>query len=210
MNDLDSELICKIYLNERAGYDYNSGEYPITIVKMDNHHDYTTVDGVRYELAGGNSKEIIVPIESIETTQENTFYSNHIQAYKKYIQDGGILQTLPVQEITQNDMSMKEMIDDLENSNNDEDWKNSYYWTFQDRYHINYKELDRLIELYNNKDEYLDDPDQLEEILEFEEWVKEWYDEHLDEKTTYHLLDSNHRFQALKELGVQNVMVDID
>jgi len=48
----------------------------------------------------------------------------------------------------------------------------------------------------------------MKDANEFIEWVEEWYSEEKDE--AYHLTDHNHRFEALKQLGITTVMVDID
>jgi len=93
MIDNESDLIWESYISEAS--EYSDDEYPITIVKQDNHHDYTTVNGVRYELAGGDAKEEPAYISDIENTEGNEFYPDHIERYKEYIQNGGVLHYIP-------------------------------------------------------------------------------------------------------------------
>jgi hypothetical protein len=206
---IDDQLIWESYVCERS--DYSDDENPITIITPDNHHEYTTLNGVRYELDGGDSVEKAVDINTVQNTEGNTFYQDHIARYKEYIQNGGIIHTFPVQDLSETIDNVDDMVTDLEDSSTG-DIYTANYWLFQDHYNVDYKALDRLIENYQGL-EFLDeeDPEEaqiIQDVRKFVDAVKEYYS---DEGGTeeYHLIDHNHRFEALKELGVSTIMVDI-
>ncbi|NPV13241.1 MAG: hypothetical protein HPY57_15890 [Ignavibacteria bacterium] len=90
---------------------HGDDDYEITQVKRDKNHHYARVDGVLYELSG--RKDIIVDIDSVHYTEGNMFYSDQIERYKEYIENGGILQTFPVEEISKCD-NLDEMLSYLD------------------------------------------------------------------------------------------------
>lgn len=187
---------------------YSQDNNPITKIKQDNYHKYQVVDGIKYELSGGN--EQITNIENVENTEGNSFYDDHIDKYVNYLNNGGIIHSFPVQTIT-GLQSIDEMVRDLEESSRG-DMYEAPYWKFQDKYKISYQELDELIELYNDKD-YFDEDDenekiQLDKIERFTKMVKSFYEDEVEE--VYSLTDHNHRFEAVRKMGVKSVMVDID
>lgn len=108
------------FINEIAEYHtMNDGdEADITIVKRDNNHDYEYCDGVLYEISN-SGEDVIVSIDQVEHTPENTFYNDQIERYVEYISDGGILETFPVNESplggAYNLEEMLEYLDEREN-----------------------------------------------------------------------------------------------
>lgn len=96
-------------------------DYDIDRIEKSDNYAYARVDQVTYQLSGGN--EIIVPIEYVTHTVENTFYPDHIKRYEDYIEDGGIIETFPVQVTTLSDnnnlKSMLEYLDEMESEDFD-------------------------------------------------------------------------------------------
>ena len=91
---------------------HGDDNYEITLVKRDNNHDYGYCDGVLYELSGNDTT---LSIDEIEHTPENTFYQDQVDRYKEYIQDGGILQTFPV-DINRKANNLQDMLEYLDDA----------------------------------------------------------------------------------------------
>jgi hypothetical protein len=212
--DNESNLIWNSYIKESSSY--SDDEYPINIITQDNYHEYKIVEGIKYELAGGDSNEKLAYVSDIESTEGNTFYQDHIDRYKEYIENGGIIHSFPVQDISDPPTDIENMVDNLENSSSGDIYE-AAYWLFQDKYNIDYKELDRLIELYRDEDSlslYVDEEENPEdyeklenEVEQFKTWVKEWYNDETEEQ--YSLIDHNHRFEAIKQMGIKTTIIDI-
>ena len=198
----------------------------ITQVKSDKYHTYERCDGVLYELSNNGNNEI-VDINSVEHTDENTFYQDQIDRYVEYIENDGILQTFPVTEhsVCENLDDMLSYLDD--NKNFDEYYellKNEHekiynmkgLWDIQldpENFGFNYstnlediKTIEDLDKHYNEDiDEDNEDKQYDEELyLAFVDIIK-----YFDDKKTYTLTDFNHRFAALKELGKKRIYVEI-
>jgi hypothetical protein len=213
----------KKFLERSEYHSIDDSGYNITIVKRDDGHEYKYCDGILYQLSGN---DIIVSIEDVELTEGNTFYDDQIKRYIKYFQNGGIVETFPVQETTigecDNLADMIEYLDDNENFD--------FMWNllkehrkFMDilpklsfepeKYGIDSSTLEDIHDLtsldyFYNKDyqENMDDEDlHFDENLynHFKIILKYWED-----NKNYALTDFNHRFMALKELGKNYVMVD--
>jgi hypothetical protein len=82
--------------NEYASYLklHDDDDYDIEEVKQDKNHEYKYCDGVLYELSGRDDR--VVDIIDVENTEGNMFYEDQIERYMEYIEDGGIIQTFPV------------------------------------------------------------------------------------------------------------------
>ena len=104
--------------NEKTSYHNLHGDdvADITKVEVDKFHDYERCDGVLYELSN-SGENIILDIDQIEATPENTFYQDQIERYIEYIEEDGILETLPVTEhrVCNNFEQMLEYLDDPDN-----------------------------------------------------------------------------------------------
>ena len=200
-------------------------DYDITKTIRDDGHNYQYCDGVLYELSGNDT---IVNIDEVEQTDENMFYQEQIERYIQYFNDGGITQTFPVQSSPLGGCrNLDEMLEFLaENDNFDTAWDilgtlhkelfDEPLWeitTDPDSYGFsddadltlihNEKDLDK----YYNED-IMNDDDRTSDYNEnyylgFIAILKYWED-----AKEYTLTDSNHRFQALKEMGKSQVMID--
>ena len=82
-------------LAEHAEYNHDYGEYPIVEIVRDDHHEYAGAGGITYEL--GTGENMILGVDEIEATPGNTLYENQIDSYIKYIENGGELESFPVQ-----------------------------------------------------------------------------------------------------------------
>ena len=212
------------YLKERSEYyTPNGSEYDITVVKRDNAHDYKYCDGILYQLSLDNN-DIIVNINEIEHTEGNMFYDEQVQQYINYFNNGGIVETFPVQEyplgVCDNLYDMLEYLDDPDNFD--------LMWELT----RNYKKLyDNLSDILLNSIDYGLEVDLLETIDRKSDldkyydstygeddedlfWDKELYSafnhilEYWEDNKSYALTDFNHRFQALVKLGKTQVIVD--
>jgi len=205
----------KQYIKEVSSYHNLRGddEYEITKVERDDLHKYKYVDGILYELDGG---DIIVSIDEIEHTDENIFYEDQIERYIEYFRDGGICQTFPVSIYPLGHAySLGEMIDYLNDTDN--------FDLFYDLLNGN-KLFDMSDELHYNSDDYDIDKsvltvrnvEQLDEVYNEGEdgYNEEIYSgfvkilEHWEESKSYSLTDFNHRLTALERMGKSQVMVD--
>ena len=113
--------------NEISSYKNLHGDdaADITEVTPDKYHQYERCDGVLYELSNtGNN--VIVYVSDVQHTEENTFYQDQIDRYVEYIEDGGILETFPVQEISKAD-NLDEMLSYIENEKDGFDIVNSLF-----------------------------------------------------------------------------------
>jgi hypothetical protein len=205
--------------NESTSYGKvnDSDEYEITIVTVDDNHDYGTCDGIRYELSGNDT---IVNIEDIEHTEGNQFYQDQVDRYVEYLNDGGILETFPVSEssVCNNLDEMFEYLDDTNNFDEMYDLLKDYktLYDLPGLYEIGFEpedygfnegtEMDDIIGINSLNKYYKEDN---------ENYDKDIYDglvaiiKYFDDLKTYDLSDSNHRFMAVKELGVTSVLVEV-
>ncbi len=206
---------------------HGNDDYEITQVKRDNSHKYEYCDGVLYELSI-KGEDFVVDIDEVEHTEENLFYPDQIEKYVEYIQDGGVIQTFPVSssKVCNNLDEMLDHLDDRDNFDETYDLLNRYHTKLFDIFigkglwdissdpeeygfiesvpSVNLKFIKNIADL----DEYYNEDGN-------EKYDEELYFgfvaiiEYFIELETYSLLDFNHRFAALKEMGKSRVMVEI-
>lgn len=220
--------------NEISSYLNLHGEddYEITQVKRDKNHKYEYCDNVLYELSGRDDR--IVYIEEVKHTDENMFYQDQIERYKEYIENNGILQTFPVSEtkICENLDEMLEYLDerdrfdtvyDMFKEKNETMWnifvKKSFWDITTDPEEYGFNSTYPTVDLKNIRTiEDLDNAYYYDEELEKDEdnnYDEDIYNglktiiEYFDSEREYYLLDFNHRFAALEELGKQRVYVEV-
>ena len=251
--------------NEYSSYIEKDG-YQLTKVNRDKNHYYQYVNGVLYELSGKD--EHIVDISDVHYTEENMFYEDQIERYIDYIEEGGILQTFPV-DVIEKCSNLEEMLTYLDDEkdgfdivyslfspsplksdfNHNEKIYNIYMkpgfyniisypeeFGFSEEHspldskgNIDLKQIKTIKDLeesyYDHSDEEpqkedYDDIDKYES--DYEDWEEKckYYDDdilrglkdiikYFDDEKEYHLLDFNHRFAALKEMGKKSVYVEI-
>lgn len=229
------KLIWKNYIYE-AYYDEEDEEdedreeedddgYPINKLTQDNEHTYQILQGIKYRL-GYHEKDEVVSVAQIESTPENTFYPQHIQKYVEYIKNGGIIDSFPVSvsPLAYNLEGMLDFIDEnyfngpYSEEVNEEIIEESpfieaiapnchelYLYTDEDEKYYIYKRINknaRTLEQVFPADNRTPEEIKLMEELEI---VFNFFNEHKE----YTLTDMNHRFEAVKELGVTAVWVDI-
>ena len=220
--------------NEKTDYYtlHDGDEYQITKTERDDNHDYKYCDGILYELSGN---DLVVDISEVENTPENTFYPDQIDRYIEYFEDGGITQTFSVNSSPLGGCSnLEEMLDYLDEGDNFDLTYNllsKYYvklfdifmkdglWQISSSpedfgFSISDLSLIRnehdLHKYYNDEkaedfDEDFDSDEYDEELLNgFVAILDNWKD-----SEEYTLTDFNHRFEALKEMGKKQIMVEI-
>ena len=191
-------------------YPLEYNEYPIDVTEEDEYHKYRTIDGVTYELSlDGVDK--VVKISDVYETDGNTFYPDKIDAYQTYIEHGGIIQTLPVHEVKGgNIVRIDDMIETLIEMKDDVLGENGYdkYWEICRTINIDPDKVEELLELYYYPEKW-DDEDKLVMSEFIDRIVKYFTLEHDEEPDKYYLRDHNHRFRALKRIGVEHIMVEV-
>lgn len=237
MKDLIKKLLREGLERESVEYytQDDGDEYEITRVVPDDYHRYERVDGITYELST-NGGDKIAYVNEIEHTEENQFYDDQVKRYIKYLEDGGMLESFPVNESplggAYNLEQMIEYLGERENFDLMYDLVNvkdskahfSLYDALDslsydsESYGIadgilskikNLNDLDR----YYGKDYLLNfDEEDIEDYGYY--WEPEYYQgfknilEYWDDNKEYTLTDMNHRFMAVKALGVKRVYVD--
>ena len=225
------------HFNERVDYytQDDGDEYDIVKVTPDEYHRYERVDGILYELSldGGDK---VVHVDDIEHTEGNLFYDDQTKRYIKYLENGGALESFPVNEGQLGGAyTLEEMCDYLAESENfdlmydlvnvkDSKAHTSLYDAIDslsydsESYGIEGSVLSKIrnvadLDKYYGKD-YLSQFDE-EEIEDYSYyWEPEYYNgfkrilEYWEGEKEYTLTDMNHRFTAVKALGVKRVYVD--
>jgi len=237
MKTLIKKLLRESLLNERVEYytQDDGDEYDITRVVPDDYHQYERLDGILYELSR-SGKDKIAYVSEIEHTEENQFYSDQVDRYIKYLRDGGALETFPVNESKIGGAyNLEEMIEYLSESENfdlmydlvnvkdskahfslydalDSLTYDSESYGIEDGLLSKIRNVNDLNEYYGKN--YLEQFDE-EEIEDYGYyWEPEYYEgfkrilEHWEDNVEYTLTDMNHRFMAVKELGVKRIYVD--
>jgi len=208
--------------------DFIDDPYPITVVIRDKHHRYESLGGVMYEI-GNEDNTHYVDTEEIQATEGNQFYEDHIERYIEYLQYGGVIETFPVQHIEPQVMSLSAMVDEILN---DSDLLFEFLDEFKSgvtlEWKRDYKEVDRLLEyaswikpwMYKSWEEALEalgEDGLIEGDIDEDGWDNML--ELLDDVNTFrknnavgeewHLNDMNHRFEAVKRMGVSTVIVEV-
>lgn len=224
------------YIKEYAQYHKqdNEDEYDIVNIVRDDRHEYGYCDGVLYELSL-NGDDQVAYINEIEHTNENLFYQDQIDRYIKYIENGGILESFPVDVSplgsAYNLYSMIEYLDESDNFDVMHEILNKYENDFKliklEYYNLsnilwspdefNMEDSDILKNISNINDlnkyygkDYEDDYEEDEDYKWYEFLYNAFKDilEYWNENKEYTLTDMNHRFAALKELGKERVYID--
>jgi hypothetical protein len=194
-------------------------EYEIEGVKEDNNHRYKYVDNVKYELSLNGTDEI-VNIDQVESTPENTYYEEQIERYVEYIQNGGIIQTFPVQ-TSKICYTLECMLKYLDESDNFDIVYDLLHNKYKELYNIFLKE--GLYMIHYEAEDYGFEPDaDLSSIRTINELSNSYIDqdnniyhglveimEYFEYEKEYTLTDFNHRFEALKRLGKKRIMVEV-
>jgi hypothetical protein len=210
-------------------------EYDIVKVTIDDYHRYKRCNGILYELSSDGG-DFIVYTNEIEHTEENQFYDDQVQRYIKYIENGGILESFPVIESSLGGAySLEQMCDYLAESDNF-DLMHDLVNIKDSKAHVSlYDAIDSLsydsesfgiepsilskirnisdLNKYYGSD-YLSnfDKEEIEDSGYY--WEPEYYQgfmkilEHWEDNKEYTLTDMNHRFMAIKSLGINKVYVD--
>lgn len=237
MKSLIKKLLKEALIKDRVEYQTQDegDDYDITVVIPDDYHNYARVDGITYELSI-NGGDKIAYVSEIEHTEENQFYSDQVERYVKYLENGGALESFPVNESPLGGAyNLEQMIEYLNERDNfdlmydlvnvkDSKAHFSLYDALDsltydsESYGIESNTLSKIrtindLDKYYGKD-YLSQFDE-EEIEDYGYyWEPEYYNgfkrilEHWEDNKEYTLTDMNHRFMAVKELGVKRVYVD--
>lgn len=195
----------------------------ISRVKRDNHSEYKYLENVLYKLG---SMTLQMDVSEIKHTIENTFYADQIENYKEYIEDGGILETFPVEIILRESDkidNLDKIMDFMQDTNNFDDmwliffkhtdWK-TYDKLFDKIRDGNFNVKAKSIEDVNIESTEDEENDDIEDVLTDEEYsMLENIFDYFSDKTLFnemevYLTDFNHRFAAIKELGIKSVLVE--
>lgn len=186
----------------------------IARIKRDNHSEYKRLGDILYKL--GNVT-LQMDVSTIKHTIENTFYADQIENYKEYITDGGILETFPV-EIVLRDSDKIDNLDKMMDfmmdiANFDDMW-------IPFLKHTDWKTYDELFDKIRDGDfdvkvSSIDDMEKegIDSLSDDEYKMLEHIFDYFDGKNIFgemevYLTDFNHRFAAIKELGIKSVLVE--
>jgi hypothetical protein len=214
--------------SEATSYHNLGGDDPYEITKTtrDSRHDYRYCDGILYELSG---RDTTVDINEIEETEGNLFYSDQVNRYIKYFEDGGICQTFPVSASPLGGCrNLEEMLDYLDEPDNFD-----LAWDLLSKKHRKLFDINKFnitsdpesfgfndsidLDRIKNKEDL--DFGYNSDIMEDEDRLGD-YDEDLylgfvtildfwKDAEEYTLIDFNHRLSALKEMGKKTVLVEV-
>lgn len=201
---------------------HGDDDHEITQVIRDNRHDYKYCDGILYELSGRN--ELIVSVDSVTHTEENIFYQDQVERYEEYINNGGALETFPVRELKLCD-NLSEIFSYIDDEENGFDIMYDLFSKTNKSFYDLYVK-DGLFTIDLDYEEYglLTNPINIKTVEDFEENFDEELNvvvgldiyngiselmAHFESENEYNLLDSNHRFMALVNLGKTEVYVEI-
>lgn len=210
-------------------------EYDIVKVTVDKRHRYERCGGILYELSNEGG-DFIAYVSEIEHTVENEFYEDQVQRYTKYLKNGGALESFPVDESSLGGAyTLEEMCDYLGESENFDlmyDLVNvthskAHVSLFDAIDSLSYDsesfgiEASVLSNIRNKSDldkyygsDYLSYFDEEEIEGNAYHWEQEYYQgfmkilDHWKDSKEYTLSDMNHRFMAVKALGIDRVYVD--
>lgn len=198
--------------------------------------EFQYCDGVRYKL-GKVENTYAISIKDVFHTDGNDYHKDHIDKYKEYIENGGIIETFPV-DVIKKASNLEDMFEWFDDSDNFDD----YWETLHDTILCPSPDMpaldkalgkrEKIPSLYTKPIKYLGeifDEDEhpeyarinpkatkLEDVFpqdktpienELYLLIKKVFD-YFDEEKEYHLLDFNHRLWALEELGKKSVLVE--
>ena len=201
-----------------------SDRYDVYRIKKDNDHKYQYLNGIQYRL-GNEGKDEVIEIGEIEATPENTFYEDQIERYMEYIKNGGIIDSFPVSKskLAYDLESMLDFLDensfrkpltpDIDNeifrycpilSKNQGNLFDIYFRTDEGEEFEQYSRINKnareLNEVFPPDNRTADEIALMQEL----ELVFNFFNEHAE----FTLTDMNHRFEAVKRLGANAVIVD--
>lgn len=198
----------------------NKDGYDIERIRRSPNYEYRNVNGITYRITKGSDLEE-VGIGRVLPTEDNEFYPAQIERYVEYIRNGGIIEPFPV-EVSKLEYNLDGMLDFLDTN---KEYADDVYEEFSDTGvdGLRVYSLSNII-IYNDEGEkfyeyrrlnpkanslyncfpYTDGPNEEEQkILPFLKRVFSFFDEHAE----YTLINQNHRLAALKELGVQTILI---
>ena len=210
-------------------------DYDITKISKRSPGKFQYLEGIKYKL-GIEENTHAVSVDNIKHTVENEFYPEQIERYKEYISEGGVIETFPVEEVKLESTLVK-MLEYLDNDIDvaydilydtffvqkthtliDKAIGNefiptktsikqpSYYTEIFDK--DEYPEFSRVNKNAYSIDDVIRGINYTNEELELIEVLKKVFD-YFDENSEYYLIDFNHRFAAVVELGKKNVLVEV-
>lgn len=194
--------------------------YDIERIKRTPNYEYRIVNGITYRITKGSDLEEVA-IGRVLPTEDNEFYPEQIEKYVEYIRNGGIIEPFPV-EVSKLEYTLDDMLNFLDTN---KEYEDEIYSEFKDTgieglrpYSLSYLLIDRdegekfyeyrrlnpkANSLYNCFP-YPDGPnDNEKKIIPFLSKVFEFFDENAE----YTLINQNHRLAALKELGIQTILI---
>lgn len=225
-DDEDLEDNSSVDLDDEDEEEYDPDEddpHPINKIVQDNEHKYQYLNGVKYRL-GYSGNDFAIEIERVEETVENMFYPDMITKYEKYISEGGIIDSFPVRgsplaydlegmcsfisENYSNDAYEDDIDEMLSGSPFQHDPFNIDNITiYNDEPDEQYYMYRRLNDKARSVNEMFPAEDRTEDELKLMEVFTKIFT-YFQENKEWTLTDMNHRFQAVKNLGVSVVMVE--
>lgn len=194
--------------------------YDIERINRTPNYEYRKVNGITYRITKGSELEE-VSIDKVLPTEDNEFYPEQIQRYIEYIKNGGIIEPFPV-EVSKLEYTLDDMLDFLDTN---KEYEDEVYSEFKDpgvaglrvyslsnilidrdegEQFYEYRRLNPRANSLYNCFPYPDAPNEEErKIIPFLTKVFEFFDENAE----YTLINQNHRLAALKEIGVQTILI---
>jgi len=196
-------------------------DYKISKIGKNTPGKFQYVDGIKYKI-GNEQNTLTVSIDSVQHTTENEFYPEQIEKYVKYISEGGVIESFPVEEvkIATNLVDMLEWLDDHENFDTMYDILNGTFFLPIEKnektpWYLpqildkdDYPEYSRIYKRASKLEEVFPPHDRTKEEIELLESLAKVFN-YFDEESEYYLIDFNHRFAAVKELGKKEVLIEI-
>lgn len=194
-------------------------DYEINKVKRTSDRNYQYLQGVLYQL-GHHGNDFVVGVNEVEATPENMFYADQIKRYEEYIENGGVIDSFPVQ-VSSLANTLEKMTEWIDEHKYDKEYERDIDYF---RYPSGMASNDIVdLFIYNDEDEKFykyhrlnrnarkleesfpaDITEEEKELLPLLEDIFDFFKEHQE----YTLTDMNHRFQAVKNLGKTAVYVE--
>ena len=192
--------------------------YDIEKINRTPNYEYRKVNGVTYRITKGSELEE-VGIDRVLPTEDNEFYPAQIAKYVEYIKNGGIIEPFPV-EVNKLEYTLDNMLNFLDTNKEYEDEVYSEFKNTGIEGLFPYSLSNLLIDIDKGEPFYEyrrlnpkanslytcfpNNPNDAEKkLIPFLTKVFEFFDEHSE----YTLINQNHRLAALKELGIQTILI---